>query len=169
MIHTLKPEDAESYVELRREALGTAPLAFASSPEDDAGSDPQGIRQRLQQGVNWVIFGAFNQHLVGSLGLHRDPKQKAAHKAHLWGLYVTPAHRGLGLGRQLLQAALRHAASLPGVSWVHLSVSTAAPEARRLYESAGFQLWGTEPDALRHQGQAVADLHMALHLGEPSA
>jgi hypothetical protein len=39
-----------------------------------------------------------------------------------------------------------------------------SPEAQRLYERAGFQVWGTEPDALRHDGQAVVAHHMALHL-----
>ena len=60
---------------------------------------------------------------------------------------------------------LRHAAALPGVSWVHLGVSAAAPEALSLYEAAGFEAWGTEPEALRHEGHAVSEHHMALRLG----
>jgi RimJ/RimL family protein N-acetyltransferase len=79
-------------------------------------------------------------------------------------MYVTPAHRHRGLASELLRAVLQHAEAMPGVSWVHLSVSSAAPEAQKLYESAGFRPWGTEPDALRHDGRAVSELHMALHL-----
>jgi RimJ/RimL family protein N-acetyltransferase len=84
-------------------------------------------------------------------------------RAHLWGMYVAPDHRGRGLGLALLRATLDHARSLPGVTRVHLSVSSAAPRARRLYERAGFELWGTEPDALRDDGESVTDYHMALH------
>lgn len=167
MIRTLTPDDTETYTELRREALQLAPLAFAASPEDDFASDPETVRERLRQGPEWVLFGAFRGGLVGSLGLYRDRKLKSSHKAHLWGMYVAPSCRRLGFGRQLLQAALGHAASLHGVTWVHLSVSAAAPEAQRLYESAGFRPWGTEPEALRHEGQVAAELHMALRLGLP--
>ena len=32
--------------------------------------------------------------------------------------------------------------------------------------SAGFEVWGTEPEALRYDGLAAVEFHMALHLGE---
>jgi RimJ/RimL family protein N-acetyltransferase len=63
-----------------------------------------------------------------------------------------------------VHAALDHARTLPGTSWVHLAVSEAAPEARRLYERAGFTVWGTEPDALRHDGRTVVEHHMAFRI-----
>jgi RimJ/RimL family protein N-acetyltransferase len=79
-------------------------------------------------------------------------------------MYVAPSHRGKGIAAELMQGVIQHARSLPGVSWVLLSVSSAAPGARRLYERLGFQLWGTEPDALRYEGQSVVENHMALRL-----
>jgi RimJ/RimL family protein N-acetyltransferase len=101
---------------------------------------------------------------VGTVGVFRDRHVKAAHKAHLWGMYVAPHQRRQGIAADLLQAALRHARTLPGVAYVYLSVSTAAPAAQRLYERAGFRVWGTEPDALRHAGQTAAEHHMTLRL-----
>ena len=41
---------------------------------------------------------------------------------------------------------------------------TTASEAQRLYERAGFVIWGTEPEALRYKGQAVIEYHMGLSL-----
>jgi RimJ/RimL family protein N-acetyltransferase len=79
-------------------------------------------------------------------------------------MYVVPGYRGRGVAAELLDAALRHASALAGVSWVHLSVTSAASAARRIYERAGFHVWGTEPEALCHDGQSVVDYHMALHL-----
>ena len=64
----------------------------------------------------------------------------------------------------MVRAVVDHARSVPGVAWVHLGVTSAAPEARKLYELAGFRGWGTEPEALRYDGQAVEELHMALRL-----
>ena len=79
-------------------------------------------------------------------------------------MFVTPDHRRRGIAADLLNVTLRYARDLTDVSWVQLSVSAAAPAARKLYERSGFRLWGTEPDALRHDGQAVAEYHMALQL-----
>jgi RimJ/RimL family protein N-acetyltransferase len=165
MIRLLCEEDAEDWLALRREALLGAPLAFASSPEDDFALDAEALREQLlRRAPESVIFGAFDEHLVGSVGLHRDRHRKAFHKAHIWGMYVTPSHRRRGLAAQLMSAILAHAASLPGVSWVHLSVSSTAPDARRLYDALGFRPWGTEPEALRHAGRAASETHMALPL-----
>lgn len=165
MIRRLEPGDAVEFLALRRRALADASLAFAASPEDDLVGDVESARQQLGRTPESVIFGVFEGgSLVGCVGLYRDRHRKMAHKAHLWGLYVDPSARRKGLARRLMAAAIDHARSLAGVSWVHLSVSSAAAGARSLYESRGFRVWGTEPDALRHDGTTVAEHHMALLL-----
>ena len=98
------------------------------------------------------------------VGLHRDHHHKAAHKVHLWGMYVAPEQRRQGVAAALLAAAIAHARTLPGVAWAHLSVSDTAPAARRLYDRAGFHCWGSEPDALRHDGRSGVEHHLALRL-----
>lgn len=164
MIRVLREEDAQAYTKLRREALLDAPLVFASSPVDDLSSDPEAVREQLRRAPEFVIIGAFENHLIGAVGVYRDRHLKASHKAHLWGMYVVPSHRRRSVATELLDAAVRHARALPGVSWVHLSVTSAAPGAQRLYERAGFGVWGAEPDALSHGGQSVVEYHMALRL-----
>jgi RimJ/RimL family protein N-acetyltransferase len=164
MIRLLCEEDVEDWLALRREALLDAPLAFATSPEDDFALDAQALREQLRRAPESIILGAFDEHLVGSVGLHRDRHRKAFHKAHVWGMYVIPSHRRRGHAARLMSAILDHAASLSGISWVHLSVSSTAPEARRLYDAIGFRPWGTEPEALRHAGRAASETHMALPL-----
>jgi GNAT superfamily N-acetyltransferase len=42
-------------------------------------------------------------------------RAKERHKAYLWGMYVTRAARGRGVGRQLVRAALDHAVLMPGL------------------------------------------------------
>lgn len=164
-IRLLQPEDAEAYAAIRHRALLEAPLAFASSPQDDSACSPDTVRQRLAHGApDSVIVGAFDPELIGTLGLYRDNHLKAAHKVHLWGMYVAPSHRRRGIGAQLLDAAIQYARSLPRVSIVRLSVSSAMPGAQRLYERAGFCIWGAEPDALRHKDESVTEHHMLLKL-----
>ena len=152
MIRPLTSDDLDAFFALRHESLVEAPLAFAASPEDDIRHAPEG-----------TVFGAFDGlSLVGILGLRREPKRKAAHRMHLWGMYVTPSHRGRGLGGKLLAAAIARARETPGVRVLELGVTDAAPAARSLYERAGFVCWGTRPDALRDGERGVSEHHMLL-------
>jgi ribosomal protein S18 acetylase RimI-like enzyme len=158
------PGDAEAFVALRREALDEEPLAFGASPEDDRGLSLPFVREALGPEHSSAVFGAFSPNLVGIVGLRREGKKKSAHKAYLWGVYVSTPHRGSGLGMALLEAAIGYARQLDGVTQMHLSVSEDAEPAVQLYERLGFRRWGTEPNALRWEGQAVAEHHMVLRL-----
>lgn len=163
-IRHVADDDAEDYLTLRRESLLDSPLAFSASPGDDFMSTPDALRGLLRTAPDWIIVGAFDRTLIGAAGIFRVKRLKAAHLAWLWGMYVTPSHRGRGVAAQILAAAIAHSRSLPGVASVRLSVTTATPGARRLYERAGFVFWGNEPDALRHDGISVVEQHMTLDL-----
>lgn len=163
MIRPLGEPDLDAYIALRREALFDLPLAFAASPEDDFASDREALRASLGRAPDWILFGAFDgDNLVGIAGMIRDRHVKAAHKMHLWGMYVTPLHRRRGLAAALLAAAIEHARNVDGIAALHLGVTTAAADAHRVYERAGFVTWGTEPDALRADGRAVGEVRMVL-------
>jgi ribosomal protein S18 acetylase RimI-like enzyme len=164
IIRLLEEKDAEEFVRFRRASLIEAPLALTASPEDDFVASAEDLRSFLRGAPDWVIFGAFAGSLAGAAGLYRSRHRKVAHKSYLWGMYVAPEHRRQHLGKALVEAAIAHARTLPGVEWIELSVSSAAPGAQRLYESLGFRHWGTEPDALRHEGRSVVERHMALKL-----
>ena len=108
-----------------------------------------------------AIFGAFDgKHLVGTVGLHRKSGRKLAHKALIWGVYVAPSFRQRGIGRLLLERALAHAASLPGVLRVTLGVNTENTAAIALYESLGFETFGLERGFLLVDGVLHDELHM---------
>lgn len=172
MIRQLREHNAAAYFELRQEMLQAAPLAYASSIEDDRARSVEAAAEQLRRTSDSVVFGAFaptegeskSERLVGAVGLYRDRHLKSSHKAHIWGMYVRPDFRRQGIGVRLLETALGHAAQMGGIAWVHLTVSEAAPEAQRLYERLGFTVWGTEPDAIRHAGKSAPDHHMALRL-----
>jgi RimJ/RimL family protein N-acetyltransferase len=168
-IRRLGPSDAEVYVAIRREMLADAPFAFLASPESDVGSDPEKVRPRLSAGPENATFGAFDPVLVGVVGMFREPHAKAAHKMHIWGMYVTGARRRRGIARRLMQTAIAHARTIEGIRHVSLSVSATASEARALYESLGFRAWGTEPDALRYDGRFADEIHMSLVLADVPA
>lgn len=164
-IRLLDGADAEAFHALRKEALADAPLAFGASPGDDRFADIEKIREYLQQGPEAVLFGAFEQReLIGAAGVRRDDRVKTRHKASVWGMYVQPAARQQGVASRLLKAIQQHAATLPGVAQLQLSVTSAAPAAHKLYESVGFVGWGIEPEAIRCAAGTADEHHMVLRL-----
>jgi len=158
-IRRLKPDDAEEYVRVRREALELAPLSFTASPEDDTAASPDFVREALGS-EEQALFGAFTPALVGIVGVYRDRHKKAGHKCHVWGMYVSPSARRQGIGRRLLEETLAFARSSAGVTHVHLSASDCAEEALALYRSMNFTTWAIEPAALRMGDTMVAEHHM---------
>ena len=165
-IRRLAPPDAVAYTALRREMLADSPWAFGASPEDDVGLDAAAVASRLAEPRKQAIVGAWDEGgaLVGSVGVVRDRHLKMAHRARIWGVYVSPRARGSGVGGRLLAGAIGVARSWEGVNSVGLSVSDHSPEARRLYERCGFRAWGIEPGALVHEARAYDEVHMCLYL-----
>jgi ribosomal protein S18 acetylase RimI-like enzyme len=166
MIRRLLAGDADAVLRLRREALEQEPLAFSSSPTEDR-VQVRGALEEYLAAPSKAIFGALEPELVGLAGLAQEEGAKSRHKARLWGVYVTPARRGLGIGRALVEAAIEFAQSLDGLTHVHLAVAEPGRAAQALYRQLGFTTWGTEPAALRVGDVTVAEHHMVrgLHPG----
>lgn len=167
-IRRLHPPDAASLVALRRDALVSHPLAFWASPDDDRGLSLDSVRGSLANQREQAVFGYFEgADLAGMVGVIRATEVKRRHKAYIWGMYVAPGARRKGVGRALLESAIEQARAWPGVDRLHLSVTEAAAEARKLYESEGFRCWGREARALAWQGQFVDEAHLVLELDRP--
>jgi RimJ/RimL family protein N-acetyltransferase len=98
------------------------------------------------------------------IGVGVDGGRKLAHKRIIWGMYVAPAHRGHGIGTRLMLRALEFAATVPGVRHVTLGVNAANVAARKLYESAGFESYGIEPDAILVDGELHDEMWMIRRL-----
>jgi RimJ/RimL family protein N-acetyltransferase len=165
IIRKLNRDDAETWAAIRREALEAHPLAFSASVPDDREAWIESIRLRLGTDEESAIFGAFNgASLVGIVGVVRNTGNKERHKSIIWGMYVTAGFRRSGVGERLMRTAIDEACSWPGVEQIHLAVSEAAADAKRLYEKIGFRAWGLAPRALCWDGRCVDETHMVLDL-----
>ena len=158
--HPLTPDQANLYVALRREMLLDSPWSFGASPEHDKGSDIDHMHKSLARPDFAVLAVIQNGRAIAAAGVRRDDATKRSHVALIWGVYVTPASRGQGLGRAVVSAAIEVARGWSGIDCVQLSVSKNAPAAQQLYESLGFEVWGIEPDAWRVNGVSYAEVHM---------
>lgn len=167
VIRALSPADVSAYVVFRREALADSPWAFAASAENDVGLDEARMAATLSEKGSAVV-GAFDEagRLVGTCGLSSNRHRKMAHRVHLWGVYVTPAARGRGVGKAVVRGALDLARSWPGVNSAGLSASVRSKAAQALYRSLGFVVWGVEPRCLCIDGSFLDEVHMVVQFAD---
>jgi RimJ/RimL family protein N-acetyltransferase len=127
--------------------LAADPAAFATGETDWQEASEQAVRQLLARSgtADGVVLGAFETGLSGLVGVRREAKANARHKAAIWGLYVPAERRRRGIGGALVGAAVAHARTFPDLRMVRISVASRSEIALRLFTSAGFRTYGVEP------------------------
>jgi GNAT superfamily N-acetyltransferase len=163
MIERLLPSHAGEYRTLMLEAYAAHPDAFTSSVAERAALPLAWWEARLSAEAlaKEVVLGAFQDgELAGVVGLSFESREKVRHKATLFGMYVRPRWRGQGIGRELVQAALKYARDRPAVLVVQLTVTEGNSPAVTLYESCGFVRFGVEPLAVAAGSGYVSKAHM---------
>jgi RimJ/RimL family protein N-acetyltransferase len=116
--------------------------------------------------ANPFLVALDEERVVGWCEVRRDLLPGRAHTG-LLGMGLRAGHRGQGLGRQLIERALRLAHER-GFERIELLVRSPNERAIRLYARAGFREEGRKRDALRLDGQSEDEVLMALHLQERS-
>ena len=162
VIRQLTQHDASAYRALMLDAFARYSDAFTSTAEERQSKPLGWWEERIANpdGTS-VAFGAFaGDALVGSVGLEFETRDKTRHKSLLFGMFIQPGHRGLGLGKGLVEAALDHARMRPGSVVVQLTLTGGNDTAQRLYESCGFATYGIEPMGLFSDGVFRSKVHM---------
>jgi ribosomal protein S18 acetylase RimI-like enzyme len=145
LIRRLGAADAAEYRAIRLAALSQDAPAFGSTYEAEA---PRALAEFAARLESSAVFAAFaGDQIVGMAGFRRCAGAREAHKAFLWGTFVEPAWRRRGTARALLAALL--AAAAVEVEQLTLSVVQDNAAAIALYRECGFQVYGTEPRALK--------------------
>jgi RimJ/RimL family protein N-acetyltransferase len=148
-IRRLSRADAPSYRDIRLEALTNHPEAFFSAAEDFAQRTLAELETLLDQMAFYAAVTAEGE-LVGIMAYERGQKRQA-HRGWLYQVYVKPQMRGSGCAQALLEAIIDHART--EVEQLHLSVESRNVSALRLYEKAGFKLYGTDPRYMSVNGR----------------
>ncbi len=156
-VRRLTRDDVDAYRAIRLEALTLHPEAFTRTAEDfvlQAVVDLAAVLDKL------AFFGAESAdgQLVGIMAFDQGQKREA-HRGWLLQVYVRQAWRGTGCAQALLAAVLEHAGD--HVLQVHLGVAADNLPALRLYQQAGFDIYGTDPRFMKVDGRFI-DEHLMV-------
>ena len=161
-IRPFAADEAMTWRTIRLEALANAPAAFGQALED---AERQTIddHRKIVSGP-FPPFAAFEgATAIGTAGFYILGGSKMSHRGVLWGMYVSPAHRGQGIGRKLIGSVIDYARGR--VDQIHLNVVATNTAAYHLYRSMGFAPYGVEPRALRHAGRDYDEAMMVFIFG----
>jgi ribosomal protein S18 acetylase RimI-like enzyme len=137
----------------RTDADAIGRLLYAFNREfDEPAPAPSALAQRLRQlldgGDTLVLLTGDGPDGLAVLRF-RTAIWSPGLECYLAELYVTPAHRGQGLGRALMEAVIREARDR-GADTMDIGVDEPDLAARRLYESLGFTNKTGEGDSVMY-------------------
>lgn len=164
-IRFLTTDDASEWLRLRLEALKHDPEAFSASLEEYESLSVEEVKRRLWSSTDAFVVGATEGgRLIGMAGFYREQGSKSRHKGRVWGVYVSPAVRGKGIGRGMMRKLMERGTRVNGVEQLLISVTSTQTAAIKLYRSLGFEPFGREPRALKVGGEFIDEEYMALRL-----
>jgi ribosomal protein S18 acetylase RimI-like enzyme len=134
----LFPHDWPAYRAIRLAMLQESPRSFGSTYAHAASLDEQLWTRRLAENV--VFLARVGQSEAGS-AMYSEPVTAEPGDCSLFGLWVDPRFRGVGVGRALVGAVIAQARA-QGKRRVVLQVVADNDPAAGLYERAGFVATG---------------------------
>lgn len=167
LVRPVREADAEPYRDLRIEALRTAPTAFGMDVTTAENRSLEQWQQQMRDGTGdsqtLNCIAEAGSECVGMIVFQQETGVKTAHNGNIYGVYVRPAWRGVGILDALFAAGSAWAAPR-GVRFLKLSVSATNVAAIRAYTRLGFQVYGVDPEAIVWEGRFYDELLMYKRL-----
>lgn len=152
--------------DVRLRALRSDPASFGSTYERELAFEPARWEEWTAEGsegnLSSTLLAFVGDEPVGIVTGARDDDDPGLF--HVYAMWVAPEARGGGLGRRLLdelEAWMRES----GGKTSHLSVTTEAEAAQRLYESAGYAPDGQVEESRHTPGLRHVSLRKSLRDG----
>jgi ribosomal protein S18 acetylase RimI-like enzyme len=134
---------------------------------------PREVLERYWQGVILVperelFVGRLDGTIGGSAQLVRPARNNEAQSfaSNITTNFVAPWARGHGMAKELTEAVER-AARKEGFYHLQLDVRETQTAAIRIYESLGYECWGTNPNYAKVGGKIIAGLFYTKALRSP--
>jgi putative acetyltransferase len=159
-IRRAEPGDATALVRLA-EAVGREQERWILASEGwrSIGDERRYLKTVLRHPDAAVFVAEDDGIVVGRLSLSRDPNPASRHVADL-GLMVAASHRGKGIGKMLLEEAVKWS-RVSEIRKLELHVFPWNEPALRLYESFGFEREGYRKGHYAREDELVDAILMA--------
>lgn len=145
VVTKLDPSRWAEYKALRLESLVAEPYAFLGTFVEESAYGDSVWQERLINAQlpnsNMMLFAERAGIVVGMIGILCSHNEKNKHIARIVSFFVTPAERGKGIGKALLEKAIA-AIQERGCTKIALDVTVTQVSAIQLYESLGFHKIG---------------------------
>ena len=158
----LEPRDWRDLRAIRLEALRSEPAAYSSSYEETLSWSEADWRRRLAHDRRMHLLARAQGRPIGIVGGYLGSDDGDDSVAVVFGMYVTSAYRGRGIGRLLLSSLIDRLSAFPQISTIRLGVTETQEPARRLYESVGFQVIGQTEEGIVVDDRRYDELIMEL-------
>lgn len=145
-----EPEDIPAI-----KALYAEPSCYAGTLQQPFASEQLWQNKLKVPAANFISLVAMSEcELMGQLGMEIFTHPRRKHVANL-GMAVSEHHRNLGVGRELLKAAIDVAENWQAVTRIELEVYTDNHAALKLYQDHGFEIEGAAKNYAYRNGQYV--------------
>ena len=141
-------QDWQDLRAIRLEALRSDPAAYSSTYEETVAWSDEDWRRRLADDRRMHLLVRAQGRPIGIVGGYLGSDEGDESVAVVFGMFVTSEHRERGVGRALLTSLIDHLSAIPHISTIRLGVTESQTPARRLYESAGFQVVGKAEEGI---------------------
>lgn len=145
-----RPEDAAAILALKQSILRPG-IYDALLPEEYSFDEEQEglwIEHCLRSNSNFMLVAEVKNIIVGMLFFQTSTELRCNHWGE-FGMGITEAYRGKGIGTALLNALFDWAEKHPRVEKICLKVFDANPKAVKLYKDLGFEEEGRLKHCLR--------------------
>jgi ribosomal protein S18 acetylase RimI-like enzyme len=158
VVRRLAVDDLELWKHIRLTAIQTAPRAFGRTL---AGFQAQNDADHIRRLTGSTLFGAFSGgQIIGSAGWYQVDFATEDHRGKINSVFVVPAFRGTGVAEMLIKAIVTEAKTK--VVQLELTVTAGQERAVAFYRRMGFEIVGTIPRGLCHDG-VYSHEHIMVH------
>jgi putative acetyltransferase len=166
MIREAVPGDANSTLTVLRGVLAEPDNYMTTTAEEFTTTEDEerAFIEQTDQHDTWIMLVAedlMHGEIVGFLTCRGEARIARQHVVRL-GIAVSKNWRGQGVGRQLMEAAIRWAGRHPRIRRIELDVAVENEGAVALYKSLGFEIEGRAVQALYKHGRYMDRYDMAL-------